>query len=290
MQPGMQPGMRPGMQPGMANPDAYRPYTPQYGGPQGPMAPGFSAIGDRFGSIEQVQMALRQNGMTAANLIIAVDYTKSNEETGAVSFGGRCLHSLIPGQMNPYQRVIDILGRTLASFDADGQIPVYGFGDTQTQGSSCFPFYPGERPCQGVQDVLQRYQAITPTIQLWGPTSFAPVIRKAISLAQSTRQLQILVIVADGQVNDNGLTRQAIIEASNYPISIITVGVGDGPWPAMREFDDGLTQRRFDNFQFVDFTAIASRGGNVDVAFALQALQEVPEQLAAMRRLNLVQQ
>jgi len=40
-----------------------------------------------------------------------------------------------------------------------------------------------------------------------------------------------------------------ICDTSAYPLAIILVGVGDGPWEDMRKFDDRIPARDYDNFQ-----------------------------------------
>mmetsp|Transcript_9087 Transcript_9087/g.10096 ORF Transcript_9087/g.10096 Transcript_9087/m.10096 type:complete len:269 (+) Transcript_9087:230-1036(+) len=248
---------------------------------------GFQAIPDKYQTLQEVQDALRAAGLESSNLIIGVDYTKSNTWNGKRTFGGNNLHAIFPNAMNPYQEVIDIVGRTLEPFDDDKLIPVLGFGDATTTDKSVFPFFP-DRPCNGFQEALVRYAEITPNVKLSGPTSFAPLIREAIKIVQQDGGYHILVIIADGQVNNVQDTTQAIVEATKYPISIICIGVGDGPWDLMEKFDDELPKRRFDNFQFVDYHGTMLRAENREVTFSVNALQEIPDQFLEIQRLQLM--
>eukprot|EP00877_Chromochloris_zofingiensis_P001497 jgi/Chrzof1/11348/Cz05g33090.t1 len=264
----------------------------------------FRAIADQFQSLEQVQDALRRQGLESSNLIVAVDFTKSNEWTGKHSFGGRSLHAATE-QPNPYEEAISIIGRTLASFDDDQLIPCYGFGDVTTQDKSVFSFMPNDDPCQGLDAVLWRYRDLAPRVKLAGPTSFAPAIHRAMNIvADSGGQYHILLLIADGQVTrssdlpphqsspQEAATVAAIVAASKMPLSIVMVGVGDGPWTVMREFDDRLPQRDFDNFQFVNFTEINTMyrhdASRKEAQFALRALMEIPDQYREIQRLGLL--
>ena len=111
----------------------------------------------------------------------------------------------------------------------------------------------------------------------------------ACAIVAQTRMYHILIIVADGQVTSARHTEAAIVRASELPLSIILVGVGDGPWEKMIEFDDALPARRFDNFQFVQLNKVVGENpSNPDVAFAIAALMEVPEQFLAIRELGYI--
>ncbi|ONK77635.1 uncharacterized protein A4U43_C02F8870 [Asparagus officinalis] len=263
----------------------------------------YSKIADNYISLEQVTEALAQAGLESSNLIVGIDFTKSNEWTGKRSFNHRSLH-YIGNVQNPYEQAISIIGRTLSAFDEDNLIPCFGFGDASTHDQDVFSFFPDERPCNGFPEALTRYREIVPQLRLAGPTSFAPIIEMAMTIVeQSGGQYHVLLIIADGQVtrsvdtesgqlsSQEQKTVDAIVKASEFPLSIILVGVGDGPWDMMREFDDNIPTRAFDNFQFVNFTEIMSKNvpqTRKETEFALAALMEIPPQYKATLELGIL--
>uniref|UniRef100_A0A0E0QV65 RRM domain-containing protein n=1 Tax=Oryza rufipogon TaxID=4529 RepID=A0A0E0QV65_ORYRU len=245
----------------------------------------------RYDTLDQVKEALEKVGLESSNIIIGVDFTKSND-----------LHHISEDSLNPYEQAISIIGKTLSTFDEDNRIPCFGFGDTSTHDQNVFSFYSGRRQyCNGVSEVLRGYREIAPRVRLSGPTSLAPIIETAMRITQdSGYQYHILLIIADGQVprccgansannrDENYLeerTLQALVQASHFPLSIVLVGVGDGPWDEqlMHCQED---RQLFDNFQFVDFTKIIMSREMPETEkeeqFALEALKKIPSQYAAI--------
>lgn len=260
--------------------------------PPVPPQPKFQPIQNKFKNIDEIQEALRQGGLESSSLIFAIDFTRSNLDGGKHTHKHLSLHHLEPNSANDYEIAIQSLGEILEPFDDDKMIPAFGFGDIRTKQGLIFSLHPENQSCHGFEEVLQRYRTIVPHVTMCGPTSFSPIIRRAIQIVQETGDYHILVIVTDGGVNDIEATEQSIVYASNYPLSIVVIGVGDGEvynkktkestFPTMNKFDNQLTDRHFDNYQFVNFNemkALATKTQQpFNLVFGTQVLMEIPEQ------------
>lgn len=204
---------------------------------------------------------------------------------------------------NPYQTVMSAMSTALETLSPAKRIYAVGFGDMHTEDHSIFCLKgraKGETaviknnladdcvPCYGVDEVMSSYKKALPYTTKSGPTSFVPAIDKIIEKVKTTRKYCFLFIVGDGMVSDKVENAAAVVKASHYPMSISFIGVGDGPWDDMREFDDELPERAFDNWQSVDFHTKMKECGNNPLRFAVLALQETPDQLRAIKLLKLL--
>lgn len=134
---------------------------------------------------------------------------------------------------------------------------------------------------------LKPNHLLSPQVQRSGPTSLAPIIRRATDLVRRTGLFHLLLVVTDGQMRpDDCHMRHALVEASRAALSVVAVGVGDGPWRALEEWDEGVTDRVFDNFHFVDYHRVARAAKNAEAALALHALMEIPDQFQTILKLK----
>ncbi|XP_043374475.1 copine-9 isoform X2 [Dermochelys coriacea] len=232
-------------------------------------------------------------GGTQLNFTVAIDFTASN----GVPSQPTSLHYMSPYQLSAYAMALKAVGEIIQDYDSDKLFPAYGFGAKVPPDGSISHQFPlnsdVENPsCVGIDGVLESYFQSLRTVQLYGPTNFAPVINQVARLAAQVTdgsQYYVLLIVTDGVISDMLQTKEAIINASALPMSIIIVGVGPAEFDAMEELDGDdvrvSSRGRYaerDIVQFVPFRDYVDRSGNQVLSMARLAkdvLAEIPEQL-----------
>ena len=188
-------------------------------------------------------------------------------------------------------------------YDTDRLFPTYGFGARLSDGEihSCFNVsLSPESNCFGVEGILYAYRNSLPLVELWGPTNFAPVINQAASLTLASingESYFVLLILTNGAITDMDETKDALVNASSLPLSIIIVGVGHANFNSMHELDcdrqmlksprTGKVAER-DIVQFVQFDKLQSQYGDdyqlTSYHLAKEVLAEVPQQLERYMR------
>uniref|UniRef100_A0AAZ3NS31 C2 domain-containing protein n=3 Tax=Oncorhynchus TaxID=8016 RepID=A0AAZ3NS31_ONCTS len=219
---------------------------------------------------------------------VAIDFTASNGDP----HNSCSLHYIHPYQPNEYLKALVAVGEICQDYDSDKMFPAFGFG-AQIPVTVCvlfcvFPTY--VYGCAGIQGVVEAYQTCLPKLQLYGPTNIAPIIQKVASSAsqemhtKEAMQYFILLILTDGVITDMADTREAIVQASHLPMSIIIVGVGSADFSDMQmlDGDDGILRSPKgepclrDIVQFVPFRNF-KHGSPAELAKTV--LAEVPNQV-----------
>uniref|UniRef100_A0AAQ5ZAJ9 C2 domain-containing protein n=1 Tax=Amphiprion ocellaris TaxID=80972 RepID=A0AAQ5ZAJ9_AMPOC len=237
-------------------------------------------------------------GGTQLNFTVAIDFTASNGNPSQPT----SLHYMSPYQMNAYAMALKAVGEIVQDYDSDKLFPAYGFGaklPPDGKISHAFPLNSNtEDPnCVGIEGVLEAYFQSLRTVQLYGPTNFAPVINQVARCAAEVTdgsQYFVLLMITDGVISDMAQTKEAVVNASSLPMSIIIVGVGPAEFDAMEELDGDevrvSSRGRFaerDIVQFVPFRDYIDRSGNQVLSMARLAkdvLAEIPDQLLSFMK------
>ncbi|NXF48900.1 CPNE9 protein, partial [Oceanites oceanicus] len=232
-------------------------------------------------------------GGTQLNFTVAIDFTASNGMPSQPT----SLHYASPYQLSAYALALKAVGEIIQDYDSDKLFPAYGFGAKLPPDGKISHQFPlnnnADNPsCAGIEGVLESYLQSLRTVQLYGPTNFAPVINQVAGAAAQVTdgsQYHVLLIITDGVISDMLQTKEAIVTASALPMSIIIVGVGPAEFEAMEELDGDEVRVSFrgryaerDIVQFVPFRDYVDDSGNQVLSMARLAkdvLAEIPEQL-----------
>ncbi|KAH1255223.1 Protein BONZAI 1 [Glycine max] len=233
------------------------------------------------------------------NFMVAVDFTASNGNPRLPD----SLHYIDPsGRPNAYQRAIVEVGEVLQLYDSDKRFPTWGFGARPIDGPvcHCFNLNGSSHYCEveGIQGILMAYTSALLNVSLAGPTLFGPVISTAAliasqSVANGGRKYFVLLIITDGVVTDLQETKDAIVKASDLPLSILIVGVGGADFKEMEVLDADKGERLESSYgrvasrdivQFIPFREVQS-GLSVVQAF----LAELPAQFLTYVRSRNIQ-
>ena len=228
-------------------------------------------------------------------LTIGIDFTRSNGDP----FKYDSLHSIVRGGLNDYEKAILSCGNIVGFYDYDQLFPVFGFGAIINSlhnniTSNCFNLNMSDNPdIKTIDNVLKTYRdcLVNKKLTFFGPTFFAPLIREVIKRINKKDlfEYHILMILTDGIIKDLQPTIDALVEGSEYPLSVIIIGIGNEPNFKKMEILDGdevplISSKgkkwKRDLVQFVPF----SRYKNDPKKLAMEVLAEIPRQIVEYYR------
>ncbi|WJX85490.1 Protein BONZAI 3 [Trifolium repens] len=234
------------------------------------------------------------------NFMVAIDFTASNGDPQKSD----SLHYIdVSGRLNSYQKAIMEVGEVIQFYDSDKRFPAWGFGGNIYGGtvSHCFNLngalgvnYGVNSEVVGVEGIMDAYSKALRSVTLSGPTLFGPVINTAAQMAAeslssyNSTKYYVLLIITDGIVTDLQESINAVVNASDLPISILIVGVGSADFTSMEVLDadnarlinsTGRVAAR-DMVQFVPMREVQK--GQISVVQSL--LEELPDQFLSFMR------
>ncbi|CAL6090520.1 Copine_I [Hexamita inflata] len=154
-------------------------------------------------------------------------------------------------QFSPYKQFLRQYESFFTSLHAE-RIFAYRFGCEQTTDQIVLPLLKNEQVSSFGQ-LIQDYESALSSVTLGGPTSFEPIISRAIEL-QNTHapglEPSILLLLTDGDASNIQREQNILNELQQQNLVCCAVGFGDDPFYVFRAI---FGKGKIKNFCFGDF-------------------------------------
>ncbi|XP_035168884.1 copine-5-like, partial [Oxyura jamaicensis] len=181
-------------------------------------------------------------GGTQINFTVAIDFTASNGNPSQST----SLHYLSPYQLNAYTMALKAVGEIIQDYDSDKMFPALGFGAKIPPDGRVSHEFPlngdaANPSCSGIEGILEAYHRSLRSVQLYGPTNFAPVVNHVARSAAAVpdgSQYFVLLIITDGVISDMAQTKEAIVNVSPAPRGWGGCSAQLGAWGAPKRWGE----------------------------------------------------
>lgn len=230
------------------------------------------------------------------NAVIAIDMSSTNGNPG----DPRSLQYNSRTSPNEYVVALRKVGAVLAEYDTDKKFPAYGFSACLPPDfhymSYCFALSGKANlpQCDGIEGVVSAYYESLDHVAPHQPCYMNPVIQHVVEETKRKDAMSmhsaytVLLLITDGDYRDQSHVADTICAATDLPLSIVIVGIGNSEFPLLDELDgdeirlcnsDGVPAAR-DIVQVVHY----HKHRNSAATLARETLAEIPAQLISYMR------
>ena len=193
-----------------------------------------------------------------------------------------------PKDLNEYLIIMQLVYMAVNKILNVEHVHLFTFGGKDEDDNSCTLW-----SNTGINEAIQSYhKAVSDTGNFGNKTSFASCAYASSHVSATTKRPVISIIMTDGMVSPECKydTKMSFSFASNYPIEFVIIGIGDGDgmngFRDMQDLDDTVSNKHFDNIQFVEYNHIKTPENrwkeNVASYMMIKALQEIPHAFRCM--------
>jgi len=172
-------------------------------------------------------------------LIIGIDYSLNNLPINQQL----SLHHL-DSNKNQYEEAIEIFINIFKDYISSYKFPVYGFSAILNNNpnvvNNCFNVNMNlQNPEIFSKDyIFEKYRESFKYLTLSDSSKFSPLLQNVLDeIKKENDQIKynILLLMTTGYIKDKEETIDILVEGSSYPLSVVIIGIGNGPFEDMRE-------------------------------------------------------